>query len=76
MTRAALAASKPGAAACQRDNELEAVKVENARLSETLKAMAVRLTLVEGKGRWGWRGRSALISISRAPSIPAGPVFE
>ena len=50
---AALAASKPGAAARQRDYELEAAKAENARLSEALKEMAVRLTLVEGKGRWG-----------------------
>ncbi len=50
---AALAASKPGAAARQRDYELEAAKAENARLSEALKEMAVRLTLVEGKERWG-----------------------
>jgi transposase len=50
---AALAASKPGAAARQRDYELEAAKAENARLCEALKEMAVRLTLVEGKGRWG-----------------------
>ena len=50
---AALAASKPGAAAGQRDYELEAAKAENARLSEALKEMAVRLTLVEGKERWG-----------------------
>ena len=49
---AALAASKPGAAR-QRDYELEAARAENARLSEALKEMAVRLTLVEGKGRWG-----------------------
>lgn len=49
---AALAASKPGTAARQRDYELEAAKAENARLSEALKEMAVRLTLVEGKGRW------------------------
>jgi transposase-like protein len=50
---AALAASKPGTAARRRDYELEAAKSENARLSEALKEMAVRLTLVEGKGRWG-----------------------
>ncbi len=50
---AALAASKPGTAARQRDYEMEAVKAENARLCEALKEMAVRLTLVEGKGRWG-----------------------
>lgn len=50
---AALAASKPGVAARQRDYELEAAKAENARLSEALKEMAVRLTLVKGKERWG-----------------------
>lgn len=50
---AALAASKPGTAARQRDYELDAAKAENARLSEALKEMAVRLTLVEGKGSWG-----------------------
>ena len=50
---AALAVSKPGAATRQRDYELEAAKAENARLSEALKEMAVKLTLVEGKGRWG-----------------------
>jgi transposase len=50
---AALAASKPGVSARQRDYELAAAKAENARLSEALKEMAVRLTLVEGKGRWG-----------------------
>ncbi|MGB2920478.1 MAG: hypothetical protein WA944_19425, partial [Mycobacterium sp.] len=40
---AALAASKPGTAERQRDYELEAAKAENARLSEALKEMAVRL---------------------------------
>ena len=50
---AALAVSKSGAATRQRDYELEAAKAENARLSEALKEMAVKLTLVEGKGRWG-----------------------
>ena len=34
-----------------------AAKAENARLSEALKEMAVRLTLVEGKGRLGLSGR-------------------
>ncbi|ETW22360.1 hypothetical protein MGAST_20605 [Mycobacterium gastri 'Wayne'] len=54
---AALATSKPGTAARQRDYELEAAKAENARLSEALKEMAVRLTLVEGKGSWAkWPG--------------------
>ena len=50
---AALAASKPGVAARERDYELELAKAEVARLSEALKEMAVRLTLVEGKGGWG-----------------------
>ena len=48
----ALAASKPGVAARERDYELELAKAEVARLSEALKEMAVRLTLVEGKGGW------------------------
>jgi hypothetical protein len=50
---AALAASKPGVGAKDRDYELEAAKAEVARLSETVKEMAVRLMLVEGKGGWG-----------------------
>ncbi len=49
---AALAASKPGVRAAQRDYELEAAKAEVARLSEAVKQMAVKLTLVEGKGGW------------------------
>ena len=49
----ALAASRPGVKGKERDFELEAAKAENARLSEALKEMAVRLTLVEGKERWG-----------------------
>jgi len=48
----ALAASKPGVQAVQRDYELEAAKAEIARLSEAVKQMAVKLTLVEGKGGW------------------------
>jgi transposase-like protein len=50
---AALAASKPGVGAKDRDYELEAAKAEVARLSETVKEMAVKLMLVEGKGGWG-----------------------
>ena len=49
---AALAASKPGVQAQQRDFELEAARAEIARLSEAVKQMAVKLTLVEGKGGW------------------------
>ena len=50
---AALAASKPGVGAKDRDYELEAAKAEIARLGETVKEMAVKLMLVEGKGGWG-----------------------
>ena len=50
---AALAASKPGAGAKARDYELEQANAEVARLSEACKELAVRLTLVEGKGGWG-----------------------
>jgi transposase-like protein len=50
---AALAASKPGVRSRQRDYELEAAKAEIARLSEACKELAVKLTLVEGKGGWG-----------------------
>ena len=50
---AALAASKPGVAARERDYELELARAENARLGEALKEMAVKLMLVEGKGGWG-----------------------
>ena len=50
---AALAASKPGVGARERDYEFELAKAEVARLSEALKEMAVKLTLVEGKGGWG-----------------------
>jgi transposase len=49
---AALAASKPGVQAKQRDYELEEARAEIARLSEAVKQMAVKLTLVEGKGGW------------------------
>jgi len=49
---AALAASKPGVQARERDYELELARAEVARLSEALKEMAVKLTLVEGKGGW------------------------
>jgi transposase len=49
---AALAASKPGVKGRDRDYELEQAKAEVARLSEALKEMAVKLTLVEGKGGW------------------------
>jgi len=50
---AALAASKPGVAGSARDVELEQAKAEVARLSEAVKELAVKLTLVEGKDGWG-----------------------
>lgn len=48
----ALTASKPGVSGRARDYELEEARAEVAHLSEALKEMAVRLTLVEGKGSW------------------------
>ena len=48
---AALAESKPGVQA-RRDLELKAARAEAARLGEALKEMAVKLMLIEGKGRW------------------------
>jgi len=50
---AALAASKPGVKGRERDYELEQAKAEVARLSEAVKELAVKLTLVEGKDGWG-----------------------
>lgn len=50
---AALSESRPGTRAQARDTELEAAKAEIARLGETVKELAVKLTLIEGKGAWG-----------------------
>src|SRR5438034_6550600 len=50
---AALSESKPGVQAARRDVELEAARAEAARLGEAVKELAVKLVLVEGKGRWG-----------------------
>ena len=50
---AAFASSKPGRPRSPFEVELEAERAENARLSEALKEMAVELTLVRGKSRWG-----------------------
>jgi transposase len=49
----ALAASRPGPRQAAQDVELTAARAEVARLSETVKELAVKLMLVEGKGRWG-----------------------
>ncbi len=50
----ALASSRPGPRAKERDFELEAARADAARLGEALKEMAVKLMVVEGKGSWGW----------------------
>lgn len=48
---AALAASRPGVSGRSgRDLELEEANAEIARLAEAVKELAVKLTLVEGKG--------------------------
>ena len=49
----ALASSRPGVQPTRRDAELEAARAEVARLGEAVKELAVKLTLVEGKGHWG-----------------------
>jgi transposase len=48
----ALSESRPGVQA-RRDLELEAARAEAARLGEAVRELAVKLVLVEGKGRWG-----------------------
>jgi transposase len=50
---AALAESRPGTRSKGQDLELAQAKAEAARLGEALKELAVKLLLVEGKGRWG-----------------------
>jgi hypothetical protein len=50
---AALAESRPGWRSKEHDLELVQAKAEAARLGEALKELAVKLLLVEGKGRWG-----------------------
>src|ERR687898_993727 len=50
---AALAESRPGTRSKEHDLELTAAKAEAARLGEALKELAVKLLLVERKGRWG-----------------------
>ena len=49
----ALSSSRPGAKSRARDHELDAARADAVRLGEALKEMAVKLMLVEGKGRWG-----------------------
>ena len=42
-----------GVPQARRDLELEAARAEAARLGEAVRELAVKLVLVEGKGRWG-----------------------
>ena len=49
----ALSKSRSGAKVWARDFELESARADAARLGEAMKEMAVKLMLVEGKGRWG-----------------------
>jgi len=49
---AVFASSKPGRPSKGRDEEVEALRAENARLTEAVKELAVELTLVRGKSRW------------------------
>ena len=50
---AAFAASRPGRIVSPQEARIEALQADNARLSEALKELAVELTLVRGKPRWG-----------------------
>jgi transposase len=50
---AAFAASKPGRIASPEEAQIEALRAENARLSEALKELAVELTLTRGKAPLG-----------------------
>lgn len=50
---AALANSRPGVRTEGPDPELVAARAEVARLGEALKEMAVKVTVLEGKERWG-----------------------
>ena len=49
----ALASSRPGVRSGGADPELVMARDEVARLGEALKEMAVKVTLLEGKERWG-----------------------
>jgi hypothetical protein len=55
---AAFAQAKPGRPASVADFELEELRLENDRLSEALKEMAVELTLHRGRQRSGFSARS------------------
>ncbi len=49
----ALASSRPGVRTGGEDPELAMARGEVERLGEALKEMAVKVTLLEGKERWG-----------------------
>jgi transposase len=55
---AAFAAAKPGRMPSPEQVELEEALVENDRLSEALKELAVELTLFRGRSRSGFSARS------------------
>ena len=57
---AAFAAAKPGRVPSPEQAELEAALVDNARLSEALKELAVELSLHRGRQRSGFSARSPL----------------
>ena len=74
----ALANSRPGVKARERDWELEAARADPARLGEGLRGRAVQLMLVEGKGGGGGVagrgvGRGPPRQPRPAPSGPGGP---
>ena len=55
---AAFASAKPGRPASVQDAEIESLRVENDRLSEALKEMAIELTLLRGRQRSSYSARS------------------
>jgi transposase len=57
-TLAAFASAKPGRPASIEQVELELLRVENDRLSEAIKEMAIELTLYRGRQRSGFSARS------------------
>lgn len=50
---AAYAASKPGRARPVDRAVVDELRLENARLTEAVKELAIELSLVRGKARWG-----------------------
>lgn len=52
-TALAALARKPGRPGRQRDWQLEAARAEIAQLTEAIKAQAIELAIMRGKGSWG-----------------------